>query len=228
MTTTARTLIRRAMQKAGILSKNETPSADEANDALDTLNDVLAVFSNETLMNYVRIVSPFTMVSGTASYTIGTGGTFNTSRPVTIDSAYIRSGSVDYEMEPISEENYDIIGMKTTRGIPFSFTYNNAAPLGTLTVYPVPDSNYVIYLRMGKPVASLALDDVIDMPPGWNMFLVYTLAVLLAPEYGLPVSEDNKVFAARAKELIELAIAKNRTMDFPGTDSDYNIYRGYT
>jgi len=226
--TTARTIIRRSMQKAGILSKNETPTADEANDALDTLKDVLAALSNEELMNHINLVENFTLTSGVASYTVGVGGTFNTSRPIFIKSGYVRESTTDYGLEHISEVDYDAIGVKTTLGTPFCFTYNGNNPLGSITFYPVPSINSTVYLRMMKPIATLTLDTDFDMPPGWNLYITHQMAVLLAPEYGVQCPPEIEAIANKAKEVLEISTAKNRPMDFPGNGEETDIYRGYT
>jgi hypothetical protein len=215
------------MQKAGILSKTETPTADEASDALDTLNDVLALLSNEELMTYVKLVESFTMTAGQSEYTVGTGGNFNTTRPISISSAYIRSGVTDYDIDNIGEDNFDAIPDKTTRGMPFALTYNGNSPLGKLEFYPVPDSGYTVYLRMQKPQATLTLDTVLELPPGWNMYIVHQLAVLLAPEYGVSCPPEVEAIAARSKEIIEITVAKNRTMNFPDNGWETDILRGY-
>ena len=227
--TTARTLIKKAMQKAGILTKTETPSSDEASDALDTLNDLLASLANENLMVYYRATEQFSLVAGTATYTIGTGGTFNTSRPVSIVSAYYRIGDIDYPLTQISDENYDdYVDYKTLSSLSEVFTYDNGFPLGRMTLYPVPSGSWNIYIRMEKPLTSLTLDNDVELPPGWLQFLIYQLAVLLAPEYGVAIDPKIEQIANRSKYNVELAVAKNRSMDaVPMGFGRFNIYTGW-
>lgn len=90
--TTALGIIKSAMRKVGVLTKTENPSADEAQDGLEMLNDLLSSFSNDSMVIYARYSEDFTLSGGTGSYTIGTGGAFNTARPVKIISAFIRLG----------------------------------------------------------------------------------------------------------------------------------------
>lgn len=211
---TARTIIRRAMQKAGILSKTEVPSANEANDGLDTLNDLMSSLSNDELMVYASTLEEFTLVPNQATYTIGTGGDFNTSRPVSIVSAYIRNDTVDYELKQISEKNYDLdIGVKTTLSMPDSYSYSNGYPLSALTLYPVPSDSYRIFIRSEKQLSQFTLDAEISLPPGWSQFLVYQLAIMLAPEYGQPIDPVNIDIARMSKASIENQVAVNRSMD---------------
>ena len=227
--TTARTIIRKAMQKAKILTKTEEPSADEAGDALDTLNDLFGSIANETSMVSVRSVESFPLVANQASYTIGAGGDFNTPRPVVIASGFVRSGSVDYPLSVIADTTYDRnIDDKDTASIPEFYFYDNAYPLGRITFYPTPLSGYTAYLRMEKPLSNLTLDSQIELPPGWNQYLVYQLAVMLAPEYGVPVDPEVKEIAASSKDAITQAVEKNRTMDAAplGLVGGFDIYSG--
>lgn len=228
--TTARTIIRKAMQKAGILSKTEVPPADEANDALDTLNDLFSSIANETLMTHVRSVEGFTLVAGQAEYTIGAGANFDTARPVSIPSAYIRSGNVDYPLTVVADTTYDRnASTKDIQSIPEFFFFDNGFPSAKVTLYPTPATAYQIFLRMEKPLSTLALDTVIELPPGWTLYLTYKLATLLAPEYGQQVDPEIKETANQARENIMLSVAKARTMDAVpiGSIRTGNIYTGW-
>ena len=62
--TTARTIIKRAMQVAGILVKGEAPSADEADDGLTALNMMLSGWSNDSGLVYARAWQSFALVGG--------------------------------------------------------------------------------------------------------------------------------------------------------------------
>jgi hypothetical protein len=225
---TARTIIRRAMQKAGILSKTEQPSSDEANDALDTLNDLLSSVGNENLMIYARLTESFTLTANQASYTIGTGGNFNTTRPLAIASGFVRIGGLDYPLYPLRDTSYDEnVNIKALSNIPERYVYDNAFPLGTLTLYPVPSSAWQIFLRMEKPLTQFTLDDDVALPPGWSQFLIYQLAVLLAPEYGVPLDPKIEEIARMSKATIELQVARNRSMDTQPIGAEpFNIYTG--
>ena len=50
--TTASDIIKKAMQKVGVLTKSESPSSDESADGLDSLNDLLSSWSNESMFIY--------------------------------------------------------------------------------------------------------------------------------------------------------------------------------
>lgn len=227
--TTARKIIRRAMQKAGILTKTEVPSSDEAQDGLESLNQILSINSNDNLMIYTRQEKIFPLVGGKASYTIGIGGDFNTVRPMKIASAYVRIGNIDYTLYPYRDTSYDEnTALKSLMALPSQrYVYDNGYPLGTITLYPVPTSNWNIHLRTEDELGQFTLDQDVDLPPGWVHFLTYELATILQPEYGQPINQDLKLIANQARATLEMAVAKNRTMDAQPIGSEqFNIYTG--
>jgi hypothetical protein len=227
--TTARTIIKKAMLKVGILTKTEEPSADEANDALDALNAMLSSWSNDAMLIYARTLENFPLVAGTATYTIGSSQTFNTTRPIFIVDSFVRSGSVDYDLTTITDERYNAIELKTVQGIPEFINYTNGYPAGTIKLYPVPASNYTLYLNTEKELTSFTLDATVSLPPGWEQALIYNLAVLLAPEYGQEISQAVYQIAQDSKGAIKTAIMRNRTMDAnPPVNGTNNIYAGWT
>lgn len=228
--TTARTLIVKAMQKVGILVKGEVPAADEVNDALDAMNFILSSWSNDSTLITSRVVESFTLVGGTASYTIGTGQTFNTVRPVSIVDAYIRqSGNVDVpDMSIISDEMYASIPYKSAPGIPYWLNYTNSYPNGVINLYPVPSTSYQLFLVSEKPITSQTLDATLSLPTGWERAIIYNLAVDLAPDYGQKIDATLIGLAASSRKLIQMAINKVRDMDaVPISAGIRNVYTGF-
>ena len=73
--TTPLDIIRGALRSIGALESGETPPADEANDCFVTLNDMLAQWSEQSMMIPYTSEVVFNIVGGTKDYTIGPGGT---------------------------------------------------------------------------------------------------------------------------------------------------------
>lgn len=68
-------IVTRSLRTIGAYAPGEAIDSEDANDALDTLNDMLAQASNATmLVPYITEII-FTLVSNTYQYTIGQGGT---------------------------------------------------------------------------------------------------------------------------------------------------------
>jgi len=67
-------IISRALKDIGALASGETPTADEAQDAFDMLNDMIDQWSNEDMMVFYRTEIVFPITPGQTQYTIGPGG----------------------------------------------------------------------------------------------------------------------------------------------------------
>lgn len=212
---TARTIITKALQKNGALVKNEAPSGDEAADGLDSLNAMIGSWGNDSLNIYARAWETFTLSGGVGSYTIGSGGAFNTVRPTNILASYVRIGSTDYTVGIIDDETYSTISSKTlVTSIPQFLNYDNAYPLGTIRLYPVPSTAYSLFLLSEKPLTEFSsLDTTLSMPPGTERALIYNLAIELAPEYSQPISQELLKIANDSLGSIRTAVAKVRMMD---------------
>ena len=72
--TTPFDIITRAMKDIGALAAGEVPTADEAQDGLDLLNDMIAQWSNENMMVFYKTEIVFPTVQNTVQYTLGPGG----------------------------------------------------------------------------------------------------------------------------------------------------------
>jgi len=228
--TTARQIVRRSLQKIGVLTKTEQPSADEANDGLAELNAMLSSWATESLLITSRQIETFPLQSGVGQYLIGQGQIFDTQRPNEIVSAVIRWATTDHDLSIVTDEVFErYIQSKATQGLPKFLNYDNAYPFGTIKLWPVPSSDYALRIMSEKTIASFTLDDVVNLPPGWEDALVYNLGIRQAPEYGVDVSDTHALTARETKGNIKRAILKARPMDALPQQriSAGNIYSGY-
>ncbi len=229
MATTALNIIEGAARLIGVIRKGEALSADEAADGLIALNDMMASWSNSSLIVYNRTSETFTLTPGTASYLIGASQTWNTVKPMKIISAYIRSDDADYPLAILShDEYYEVVNKATSADIPEYLMYNNAHPYGTVTLYGVPSAADSIYLLSEKVITAFSTQGTsVDLPAGWNKALKYNLAVALAPEFGVPVDPLVMRGAKEAKDEIKNAVNRNRSMSYkPDAIVKPNIYNG--
>ena len=72
--TTPNDIITRAMKDIGAIAAGEVPTADEAQDGLDMLNDMIAQWSNENMMVFYRSEIIFQTTQNQVQYTIGPSG----------------------------------------------------------------------------------------------------------------------------------------------------------
>jgi hypothetical protein len=72
--TTPFDIVTRAMKDIGALAAGEVPTADEAQDGYDMLNDMCAQWSNENMMTFYKTEIIFPCVQNQIQYTIGPNG----------------------------------------------------------------------------------------------------------------------------------------------------------
>lgn len=227
--TTALQVIQDAMSKAGIFAPGDVLTADEANDGLRAFNDLIENLSLEPQSVYGRSTDTFAAQANVASYTIGTGGTWNTVRPVRINSpGFSRLLGVDYSLDIMGPDEYALVTLKTQPGIPRRFMYVNDNPLGTVTLWPVPDQVYTIGLNLDRILTSIpTLATVLAFPPGYELMFKCLLADMLAPEYGTVLPAAVAEQARRFKADIKRANRKRRTArfdDVPGVQGGVGFY----
>lgn len=225
----ARTIITKALQKARVLTKGESPSGDEISDGLDALNAMISSWSNDSLLIFSRVSESFPIVGGQDVYTIGSGGDFDTSRPLQITSAYVRIGNTDYALESINGKQYDSIIQKDISGaIPEYIFYDSTNPLGVITIYPKPTTG-TLFIRSEKELTNFAsLDADNTFPAGWERALIYNLAAEIVSEYGQELSQLDYQIAKDSLSSIKTATARNKNMDmYAVSPHKPNIYSGY-
>lgn len=203
---TALDIIKTSMRLIGALDPSDVPTAAEADDALAALNDLVASLSNESLACYQILQEGFSTVAGTASYSIGSSGaTWSTTRPLKIESAFLRdSSSNDSGIVVYNRNEYDAIPLKTTQSRPEALYYTPAVANGTVTLYGVPDAVYIVYLNSLKALQSFALlTTTVVLPPGYQRMLRYLLALEIAPEYNRKVPDAVLAIARESKASIK-------------------------
>lgn len=206
--TTAISLITRAMKLSGAIGKGETPDDDEAADGLAAMNSMMDSLSTERLNAYYMVEETLTMVASQATYTMGSGGDLNTTRPTRIeDACFIRYNSVDSPLQLLNFEGYAAVVDKTTQSnIPFYLYVDMQNPLVNLTFYPVPTSTAAVaHIFSWKQLQQFsALTTVLALPPGYEDMIVYNLCVRWAcPEFGMQVPKEVAAMAVQTKANIK-------------------------
>lgn len=233
--TTAQDIINSALRGLQVLSPDVTLTADEANGGLDALNLLLESLSIDSLMVHHITKEPFTLVPGQQSYTIGTGGNFNTDRPIAIESATVTVNGSDYPIETVfAYDDWAAIRLKTLQTTFTQYLYfDGTYPLGTINLYPVPSSATTLTLYSRKELTQFtSLTAPISLPPGYKRMLKYGLQIELAPEYQTTAGDDVKRLYIDAKAGIKRVNKRPITSQVDvallgnGRGRRFNIYSG--
>lgn len=213
ITRTARQIVQRALRLGAVIGQGQTLDAEQENDALETLNDMLASWSAEGLMVPNTEIESFTLVAGTISYTVGSGGDFNTDRPLQIVGGYLTDGN-DYQLSAMSRREFNSIWSKASRQRPTRFFYRPDYPLGAVYFDYTPDEAYSIKLELVKPFPEFsALTDTVTVPPEYALAISSNLWMVLAPEYEVVPNPAVVRMADESKRTIKRNNFSNRVVE---------------
>lgn len=183
---TAKELVRKALLKVEAVGYSDVLADDDQRivDGLEDLNNLISSLNAEGLMIPSVTKVSHTLVAGTNNYTIGTGADINTTRPMSIGSAFIRdSNNYDHYVDIKAIEEYARISVKTTQGRPDRLYYNPAYSLGKIYLYLTPDTAEDLHMDLIVPLAEIsAVGDTVDLPREYKRMLIYNLALDIAPE----------------------------------------------
>lgn len=189
MSLTIGDLIRGALRKVEAVSAGEEPTADEYQDGLDVVNNMLRSWSTEQWGIHAVARESFTLTAAQAEYTYGSGGDFDSSRPMRILGCYVNDNNNDSIVAESTFANYARINNKSQAGVPELFLHNAEYATAKIVLWPVPDSTYSISFQSAKPLAEFTnKSDSLNLPPEYREAIEYSLAVRIAAEYGKQVA----------------------------------------
>jgi hypothetical protein len=201
---TALDIITDGLIDIGAIDPIEALTADEGSHGLRKLNELLASWSLESLAVYAILQEGFSTVAGTQSYTVGSGAVWNTTRPLRIESAFLRYSSVDYPLRLLSREEYDRITLKTSQFMPEALYFEPSVANAVVYLYGVPDAVYSIFIDSLKQLQSFAaLTTTVVLPPGYLRAIKANLSVELAPAYSRKVPEAVLAIARESKAAVK-------------------------
>ena len=183
---TPSTMILSALRKIGEKTHDGTLSSNEQTNYLSGLNAMMDSWSLERLMVYQLLQESKALTTSDGTYTIGSGGDFNTTRPTKIvDPCFIRdSDNLDYPLTLIDSKTYGGFVQKTTdNAIPEYLFYDGAfaSSLGTIFLYPEPSASLTLYINSWQQLQSFALiSTTVALPPGYQRAIEFNLAIEFA------------------------------------------------
>lgn len=215
---TPRDIINKSLKLIGVLAQGESGTADQLADGLESLNDMLESWSTENLIIHKEVTEDFSLVAAQQTYTMGTGGDFNTTRPVEIINMTWQDDSVspvlELPIEVITQKIWKYTQLKGTSSNIITHAYvNYGDSLVTLKFWPVPSAARKVSITAQKVLTTYtSLSTAIALPPGYLRALKYNLALEVAPEYGVDASPRVDRIASLAKSNIKRQNIKPRTV----------------
>lgn len=202
-TYTQQQFINAAFRKLAVFDKTQTPDLFDQNAAAEALNNVIYTLYAQGMPVWAMTTTFFKPVLGQITYPVGLGvgtGNLNITAPLKVTQAFTRDNlsNTDIPMNIYTQYNYNLLSTKINQGYPVHFWYQPGNQTGTITIWPSPDqytaTNRSIYFVYQRPFNQFdATTDTLDMPQVWIEPVIYTLAHRLASEYGVPLSEIDKL-----------------------------------
>lgn len=224
MAYTVRTLIEDALSELGVLPQASSPQPWQYQKALRTLNLWIDAKKADSFFVYNTTRQLFPFVSGQGSYTYGPGGDFSTeNRNLVQASVQVNSSGQlqEFMMGYLSVGDWQMVTAKEiVSSWPQYFYLDNAWPLRTLNVWPVPTYTSDIVLYCEENVEEFtSLDTVIELPFGYKYALVNNLAVILAPQYQI---QPDAVLVGKAINSLSNIERSNMKPQFQYADPMFN------
>lgn len=228
--TTAQTIIKRVLRGIGVTASGEDPTADEYADSLETLNAMIDSWSVDRLFIFAGLQESFALTANQYSYTIGSSGNFNTTRPTSISHAFLRVSNIDYDLDILDDSKYAGISTKSTStGYPQFLNYSATMPLGTIDLWPVPQAGMTLFIQSPTQLTQFAtLATNVVLAPGYEEAIFYGLMMRLVSG-GFGVMSPLQIELGKAA--IERVKTNNSTVpvlrpEF-ATSRGGNIYDGF-
>lgn len=227
--TTVSTVLNLALKDAQVIGEGDTASAETTADALETLSEMLALWQIERMYVYAQKDDSF-VPTGAQSYTVGSGGVVDITRPVKIDAAYWNYNGSDIPIEILTSfEDYEYIITKTFVSNPNVMFYLPSYPLGTLYLYPQPNNGTVhLVTRVQLPIPATTTD-TLTLPPEYVLPIRASLAEMLCATFHTPLSPDIASLAARSRKVLKRNNLRINELSMPAAVMPrhrYNIITG--
>jgi hypothetical protein len=211
MATLVSDIIQSSMRLLGATTHGRTASTPALSDGLTALNLMLDAWNADRLFIYAIAANTYSLTAGQQTYTMGSGGNFNTTRPAAgVESANIvlsnNGQTLRVPMELIDQDRWaDIRLQGVGSGIPQLLYVDGAYPLANLSFWPYPNATCSVELYTWQALTQFtAVTDTVSLPPGYAEALKYNLAVRLGPEFGVPEIPPSLVaLAAESKAAIQ-------------------------
>ena len=246
---TAQQICTFALRKLGVVNRQMPVQVDDMKDALDALWFLLDSFNRQKLLIPFYQTVSFTLTESARVFTIGTGGDFDCSPPIEINSVKVNSGGVIYEVSPFDgiDSFNNISDYADLKQYPRTYLYNKSYPAQQITFDAMLlDGDIVsIYglfqfdasftgvgndvdstsVRVAPYATQLSLTEETEFPAGYQSMIMWNLTESLLSEY----PQNNPVVvqsimkeAATSRNQIKSQNAKSRNLRFTDTNRPSN------
>lgn len=170
-----------ALKDAGLLQQGATAPLELLQDGLNRLGDMVATWQTQGIKLWLNSIQPITLTAGTASYTLGPGGTILATKPTrVIEGWYVLAAGNRYPLNPLSWDEHQTLGNLTTQGALNSYFVDKQQANLVVKVWQVPDTQAatgtVELLIQRQADSPGTLTETVLFPVEWYLALRWGLA----------------------------------------------------
>lgn len=200
-------MITATLQQCGALAKGDAPDATDISDCLVYLQSMLKYWDTQGKKAYCYLTADIPCIAAQASYTIGAGGNVATiDRPIAITYAYTINPTTlgKQPLRPLTKQEFEMLSPRSQPGPSNGYFYDAQINLGVFYPWPVPiDTSQNFTIVAQRPLADVVNNSVavFDVPQEAYLALIFGLAELVGPIYGVEDKTQNKIDAKAARFL---------------------------
>lgn len=204
------TIISAALRKISAISKGQAVATLDTTNGTEALNAMLKSFQTKGMPLWAIAEYSFALTA-TRNYNIGVGQTLATPAPLKITQAYLKDTTAITSRPLNIQTHYDYNNLQPTStdtGPPINLMYEPKNQLGVIHLWPKPDTysiaNCQVTITYQRPFEDMVgASDNLDFPQYWTEAIIYGLALRLAPEYGVPITDMSTLAKQASVFLLE-------------------------
>lgn len=177
---TALEVINQALSVLGWLPASDSANPDDAETARVHLNLMLKTMQADGCNIWRQEPESITFAAGTATVTLD---------PRVIDvieARLVRATNSEFSLGRWDRGQYITLPNKAQTGTPVAFYFQKNRDAVTMTLWPVPYTEYVVNCTTARVIADVTeVNDDLDVPQEWLECVVWNLADRLAPVFGV-------------------------------------------
>jgi hypothetical protein len=201
---TALAIITDAMVEIGAYAPGETLSSVHEQLGLLRFQNQLNSWQADQLALNLQTPVPFTLTSGTSTFTIGPTGNLVTQRAMFVqDINYQIPGTTpvtEVPLAPMNDDQYAAISQKLlSSSLPQQYHLNSTMPNTTVFIWPLVNQNVVLSIYLPQGIGEpAALTSQVTGPQGYAEAFMYQLALRLCSPMARPIPDGLPEMAAAA------------------------------
>lgn len=197
------------MVDAGLLQEGDEPNSEQYASGMNRLNDLIRFWQTQGLKLWLQLDLAVPLAVGQATYTIGSSGDVNMTRPMRVldDGYYIDSSSNKRPINLISRNEYTRLSNVVQQGSVTSYFVDKQQNFMAVSFWLVPDTQAatgVAHLLVQQQVSSLvSLTDTMNFPIEWFLWLRWMFADDIATGQPQAIMDRCSARATAYREALE-------------------------